>query len=496
MPSSTDPRRLYLKQRGAQWFLNYPIPKKLQEQYLTANGVPRTHVVVTTGTSDLNEANEIKFGLIHRLNLEFKRKTRESAGALPADLRTAKELAATLQEAANGDNYELAEVLQEVITTQAENIYAKGGKSAESLRRAQGFVRVATGGKTLMDAFEDWIDSGTLPERTRSKYRTAVQEFATFLGGIPLATDVTKKNALRYVDWLNREARSQRTKKVVPLSYNTKKDRVMAMSAFWNLWLLPRELAPEPVNPWSRLPITEKPTGTSVKWDDTSNTGRPQRRDAFEDSEILAILDAPGPAASAKYKKPLLMELFALALLTGARPDELCSLRLEDIKDRDGVVWLNFVDTKTKDDREIPLVHPLALGLLERRIGKRRDPEDQLFPELRPKGKGDNLYELVGRALGRHLDRAKGLGDGDVPYMTRHTFLTHVGNMEGIQDHALKRYVGHKPEGMTDRHYRGVRPEALTAVARKVQYSDAVEARLSEVLGVKVEAKSEEPVDA
>ena len=50
-----------------------------------------------------------------------------------------------------------------------------------------------------------------------------------------------------------------------------------------------------------------------------------------------------------------------------------------------------------------------------------------------------------------------------------------MGNLEGIKDHALKRYIGHKPEGMTDKHYRSVRPEDLLAVAKEVKLSESVE---------------------
>jgi hypothetical protein len=63
-----------------------------------------------------------------------------------------------------------------------------------------------------------------------------------------------------------------------------------------------------------------------------------------------------------------------------------------------------------------------------------------------------------------------------------------VGNVEGIKDHALKRCIGHKPEGMTDKHYRGIRPEDLLTVAQKVKLSEKVEARM------KAELASDAPV--
>lgn len=398
-----------MKLRGEQWFLNYPIPKDIQGEYLTEGGSPRDHIVKRTGASGLNDANRIKYGLIEQLEREFAKKRREASGELPADLRMAKQLSAELEIA--GSDHRKTETLQEVISDQAGRIYHEGGKTNEALARARAFTSIAMGNQTVMDTFDEWMEHSTLPDRTRSKYRTAVQEFASFLGGLALVTQMTRDNAINYVDWLNKEAKSLRTNKIIPLSYNTKRDRVLALSAFWNLWLSRRGKAVEQINPWSRLTVTEKPTPSTMKWDNLGNTGRPQRREAFEDEALICILDAPGPkiGGNIRYGKPLLMEVFALALLTGARPDELCSLTLADVKAKDGGYWLNFDETKTKDDRQIPVVHPTAVAVIQRRIGKRIGSAEQLFPELRPKGKGVNLYELLGRALGRHLDRAVGL---------------------------------------------------------------------------------------
>ena len=486
MSKSADPRKQYLKKRGERWFLNYPIPASLQPLYLTAGGRPQTHIVRATGTGDLAEANRRKFGMIHTLQGEFSAKTRQARGATPADLSLALAFRQDLEEASNAENFELSDTLNLVIGDAAERIHAEGGDNAHSLKKARTFVRIATGAKTLAESFEDWLGSTTLPARTREKYRTALNEFIAFLGGIPLVEDMNRTNAIRYVDWLNKEARSQRTKAMVPLAYNTKRDRVGALSAFWNLGLSARGKTDERVSPWARLTITDKPTPSAIAWATTDNT-KPKRREAFEEVDLAAILDAPGPREGAKlrYSKRTLMEVFSLAVLTGARPDEICSLSLGDVRTIPEGYTLNFTETKTKDDRRIPVVHPVAVEVVKRRIGKRKEAAAQLFEEFRPKAGGTNMYELVGRALNRHLDRATGLPAEAVPYAARHTFATWVGNdMEGITDHALRRYIGHKPEGMTDKHYRGVKPEALLAVAKKVRYSDAVEARMRKELGL------------
>lgn len=480
MSKSSDPRKQYLKKRGERWFLNYPIPANLQPLYLTELGNAKTHIVQAVGTGDLAEASRRKHAMIAALQRDFSAKQRESRGVVPADMVVALAFRKDIQEASNAENYEQVETLELLVSDAVDNILEKGDFSRASHERAGTFSRIARGAQTLTEAFDEWIGNTTLPARTRQKYRTALDEFTAFLGGTPLIDDMNRDNAIRYVDWMNREARSQRTKALVPLSYNTKRDRVGSLSSFWNKGLSARRKTKERVSPWAKLDITQAPTTSSIAWDTTSNT-RPKRREAFEEADLAAIYDAPGPRAGSKvrYSKRTLLEVFTLALLTGARPDEICSLTLGDIRPIQDGYTFNFTQTKTKDDRRIPVVHPLAVEAIKRRIDEREEPTEQLFEEFRPKKGGTNMYELVGRSLNRHLDRAIGLAIEAVPYAARHTFATWVGDdMTGITDHALKRYIGHKPEGMTDKHYRSVKPEALLAVARKVRFPEAIEARM------------------
>lgn len=487
MATSKNPKLQYLKQRGGAWYLNHPIPKDVQPAYLTKAGKPQTHVVKALGTSDQHEAYRRKVMLLPSILAEFEQHKRALRGAAPSDLALAFEFRQRLRDAANAGDFDLADTIGGVLVEHADRIHEEGGETEASLRKARTFVRVAEGAETLSEAFEDWLDKGALPARTRAKYRTALMEFASFLGGHPLIADMTRANAIRYVDWLNSEARSQRTKKIVPLSFNSKRDRVMALSAFWNKGLSARGKVTDSANPWTKLEVTEKPTSSGIRWDSTTNTGRPKKRDSFDEADLLAIYDAPGPRVSnaTRYPKATLLEVFTLAVVTGARPDELCSLLLGAIKKHPGGYLLKFTDAKTADsDREIPVVHPVAVKVIERRIGTRTDKAAQLFAEFRPKAGHDSMAELVLRALGRHLDRAAGLPESAVPYAARHTLQTLMGNRDDVKDAVMQRYVGHRPTGMTDRHYRSITQEALLGFAKRVKYSAAVERKMRTELGL------------
>ena len=488
MSVAKNPKMQYLKQRtGGMWYLNHPIPKSLQPSYLTSAGRPQTHVVRALGTADPKEAYLRKVKLLPALMAEFEQRKRKQKGMVPGDLSVALTLRDELREADNADNYEQSDILTTLIHDRAERILHEGGETREALRKAQDFSLIAHGAETLPEAFEDWLTKGNLPARTQSKYRTALTEFIAFVGGHPLIADMNRANAVRYVDWLNKEGRSQRTKKAVPLSFNSKRDRVMALSAFWNKGLSARNKVGEQGNPWSKLEVTEKPTSAATQWDDLSGVGRPKRRPYFDDADLLAILDAPGPreGGATRYPKSTLLEVLTLGLLTGARPDEMCSLHLRDIRKADGGYLLTIDDAKNAEsDRVIPVVHPIAVGILRKRIGKRTKREEQLFAEFRPKEGHDNMAELVLRALGRHLERAADLKPGAVPYCTRHTLQTLMGNNEDVKDAVLQRYVGHKPAGMTDKHYRSISAESLLGFARKIKYAEKVEKRMAKELGL------------
>jgi len=487
MSVSKSPKLQYLKQRGGAWYLNHPVPKDLQSVYVTKSGKPQTHIVRTLGTSDMHEAYRRKVTLLPSVLAEFEGERRKLRGMVPADINLAFAFREKLNEASNANDYRLSSTIAAVISDQAERIYEAGGETQQALKKARDFVRIAEGEETLTEAFEDWLTKGTLPARTQAKYRTALEEFVGFVGGHPLLSEMSRANAIRYVDWLNSEARSQRTTKVVPLSFNTKRDRVMALSAFWNKGLSARGKVVEPVNPWSKLEVTERPTTSDTRWDSTDNVGRPKRREHFDEADLLTILDARGPRESSatKYPKATLLEVFALGLVTGARPDEFCSLHLGDVKKMPGGYLLSFDDAKNSDsDRRIPVVHPVGVAILERRIGKRTKKDEQLFAEFRPKAGQDNMAELVFRALRAHLRRAADLAPGAVPYCTRHTLQTLMGNREDVKDAVMQRYVGHKPTGMTDKHYRSISAEALLSFAKKVKYSAPVEKKLRAELGL------------
>lgn len=217
-----------------------------------------------------------------------------------------------------------------------------------------------------------------------------------------LPSQMTRAAAVGYVDWLNKEGRSQRTKAAVPLSYNSKKDRVAALSAFWNG--MEKRSALRGANPWANLQVTEKPTSDPSIWSDLSNTGRPKKRPSFSTDDLLAILNGQGPSGgrACQHSKRQMLEVLTLALLTGARLEEVCSRKLKDLSKESDVYWMTIHDSKNAaSDRTIPISHGTGVALIDRLVGDRTDGEELLFDGLTPAKTDGTHSRNIGKALQR-----------------------------------------------------------------------------------------------
>lgn len=106
------------------------------------------------------------------------------------------------------------------------------------------------------------------------------------------------------------------------------------------------------------------------------------------------------------YRTPkfaqVLSDLLRLALLHGARLEELCALRQSDVHKRDDGYWMDITSGKTRAaKREIP-VHPLAVSIIERR---REDKDEYLFAGLDPGGPDNKRSWYISKVYGRFRAR-------------------------------------------------------------------------------------------
>lgn len=466
-----------MKLRGSVWWLKLTIPRPLRGEYISAAGKPRTHIEESLGTGDRREAMRRRDIRVAQLKAEFRAKERRSSAAMDARSLEAARWREAIRNAdpfspEEGEDSE-RDLLLSLLVDEAEEI-----EQREGIEAAKRFFDEATDieGKFARRAFEAWMEEseGEIREGTRLKYRLAFNELINFLGGQDLPLDrITRKEAQRYVDWLNKEAKS--AKGGGPLSERTKRDRVQALGSFWKDWVLRRGLTVSRVNPWHGLKITGK-----RRPGDNEGKKRP-----FTDDEILRLINGPELPQGKRtvHTKRTLTELLALGLYTGARLEELCARKLGDLAPKDYGYDFSITEAKSEAGiRTIPITHPIPVAILRRRIGKRTDPEAQLWEGLSPGGPDRKYSAAVQKALGRYRDRVGLPSEADF-HSTRRSFATRLLN-KGVAGVARDRYFGHKSEALADNTYAGETPQLLLKVAQAISYPEEIEEALRRELGI------------
>jgi len=173
-----------------------------------------------------------------------------------------------------------------------------------------------------------------------------------------------------------------------------------------------------------------------------------------------------------------------LALFTGARPSELMQMRLDDIKEIDGVLAASVVDDESKGQRTktaagkrtFPIHHTLLeLGFVEFLDAVRSSGGERVLTGI---GLGK---EKAGAGAGTWWNeryRAKRLPkdfkiDKKVLYSFRHTHITEALSVAQIPLQWVQQMVGHERSQMgATRYYdKGLAVPALSEEIRKIKYS-------------------------
>ena len=170
--------------------------------------------------------------------------------------------------------------------------------------------------------------------------------------------------------------------------------------------------------------------------------------------------------------------VFLLGIFSGMRTNEMCQLRLSDLKKVDKV-WFMFVEdsenTKVKTEssiRKIPL-HPqlIELGFIDYVGNLRKKKKTRVFWELREDR--DGFASKVSRHYNEKFFPAIGVWEKHkkVLYCTRHTFINKL-RSEKVDENVIKTLVGHEKE-FTMKHYGGdpFTPARLLEEISKVNYT-------------------------
>jgi Phage integrase family/Phage integrase SAM-like domain len=367
----------YLKRRGQTWFVRVQIPNHL---WNAAGG--KREYVKTLKTGDLHEANRLK----HAHVAGFKRKIEALERGQPSDaLNELYEKATAWRDTLErhkgevlfyegpdkdqpfylNDEYlsQISEEAQEFLETHGE-------------RAASAFFKIAKGEGTLLSSQVDiWLaeQSGTITAQTSAQHRTVIRAFTSWAGSGVLIEDVTKRYAGQFVSHLLTPTSG--------LSRKTARRYVSSLSSFWR-WLRARGLATE--NPWREQELGKK-----------STRGEPLARKQWSDEALVKVLSG---TYTPRYTA-ILHDLVRLALVSGARLDELCALKVSDVHKREDGWWINIVEGKTEAARREVPIHRSAAHVLMRRCKASRN---FVFEGLMPGGPDKKRSWNVSKAFGHY----------------------------------------------------------------------------------------------
>lgn len=204
-------------------------------------------------------------------------------------------------------------------------------------------------------------------------------------------------------------------------------------------------------------------------------TGRQPGTDTVEGDVVLR---------DAKFWLPL------IGLFSGMRLSEIAQLRLDDIRERQGVPCFavestSETSTKTASGERLVPIHDelLRLGVLDRVAEMTRRGERRLFPEITPRASQDDDF---GATFSRWFSRYRyGLAQrpgeagrlyaplGKKAYVfhaLRHTFITRARETQEMTDAQLDRLIGHKGQATRDIYTGALSLDRLAAAVNAVRF--------------------------
>jgi integrase len=427
----------YLAKKGNVWLVVVEVPKPLRE----AIGQPR--LKVSLQTSNLAEANRKKHSYVAAFKARIDEAKRKQGNPKAAALRDAGEWRKEL-ETANRSPVDVGERTEHVPYEELLSVVKDLARQLHERDPDLGtrYLKAATGEGTLVkDYIAPFITEVVCAEQTKVQHKSTINRYLTWAGELTTVEEADRVKAGEYVTELLTAS---------GLSRATIKRHLSSLSQYW-LWLESKGHARS--NPWLSHRLGKKKQGATRK--------------GLPDEKVLKVLR--GTYSTQKFAQ-VLKDLSRLALLHGARLDELCALKKADVHKRADGLWLVIGGGKTEAAaRELP-VHTKAVPIIERRL---KGEGEFLFDGLEPGGPDGKRSWYVSKAYGR-FRRQIGV---DAPFEDFHSLRnTFIECMEGLEvaESTTKLLVGHKRVSMTYGHYSKGQRVSLRAALDKLDYGSTI----------------------
>ncbi len=293
------------------------------------------------------------------------------------------------------------------------------GERPSSDPEARRFYASATGQLvSFTEHLDEWLATSRATAKTQDMQRFDVKRFAAKFA---IVQDVTRPEVRRWITGLMNDD---------GLTPKTVQRILSALRGYWR-YLQSIEVAGEDDEPFSKLDVARQNKRTEPR----------SKRQPFEPADVVKLLDA-----AIERGDDRLADLIRLGMWTGCRIEELCALKVEQVKGDHFAVG----EAKTAAGwRDVPIHRELA-QTMARLIEGSKDGHVL-------SGLGVNKYGERSNGVGKRFGRLKtelGFGPQHVFHSLRKTVVTILENA-GVPENVVADIVGHEKTTMTYGLYSG-----------------------------------------
>ncbi len=440
----------YLTQRGGVWYVQVPVPKPAQ------HALGRKTLERSLRTRDHVQALHAR----HEVIADFHKQIRNAGkGPEPFDAAALVKLAQELRAAVEAGDVKpkVAEVdldaaLSALLTRRAKEVDTDDegrpllpSPELAAIRKA-GAVLSGTDSGMLDLLSERWLkheESSSIRRATLGDKRRHLAKFLKWAGGDTEASSITKPRATEYVEEV-----------LLPwdVTTDTKRFALNTVRQFYD-WLEVRGIVT--ANPFDKV-------GRLIR-DAARGQHEGDGRRSWQPEELLKVL---------RYvpQDDPMWPLVVLMAYTGARREELCSMRVKNVTE---TAMFNPSGKTPSARRMIPLhpvIQPLVLRLTE------TSADGFLIPGLLTSGADDKRGILIGKRLAYWIRKAGITDEALVAHGFRHSVETQM-EAAGISLRLRQQILGHHSMTITEEHYTDpASVERRAAAIKAVTYGKDVTA--------------------
>ena len=393
---------------GRIWYASLLVPKDVRE------ALGKVRLRQTLGTASRREAIHLAAPIIGHWKALIKQ-AQGSTNAVSSEAMRWKQALTTAPDADTLETFQLA------LSDEAERI-----EDAKGFQAAKDFHDLASGVTTPSNQYlASWKDQIKLAAKTKDQM---VKDVGLLVAKFPTLQGITKVTVRHWVDELTAEGKG-------PSSIS----RILSFCRNYWGYLQQYDAVSVESAPFSGVVAPKRKT----KAKKTTNF-------AYLPAQVVELWEAANtkPIRGARGSKTdtQLADLIKLGAYTGARIEELCSLKLDKVSDKS----LKIEDAKTEAGwREIP-IHSAIAPLVDRL--KKASKNGYLISGLTFNKYGDRS-NAIGKRFGR-LKTSLGFSEAYTFHSFRSTVSTLLENA-GVPENIAADIVGHEKPTMTYGLYSG-----------------------------------------